>query len=206
MFEVNRRLYPDGILPARETNPDFWVRFCVWADDNEFSTPEYLLPQIVRQTNIAPFRFEQRHRNQAVPTQDQVAALGPWDYQIEWANAATKGIRPEADWHVHRYRSSLLVDLAADIAGAARTQMSVLDVESHCGILALEFGEVGFGEVKGLDLREANIRQARFVQSTFDCPRVSFDVLNARNLSGHAADVVFCGGLLYHVTFPVELL
>jgi hypothetical protein len=119
---------------------------------------------------------------------------------------SSKGIRQNEDWMVHRYRSSLLVDTASEIAGSAKNSMTVLDVACHCGILALEFAEVGFGSVKGLDLRQRNIQQAEFLKSTFDCNNVSFEVENARNLKGYHADVVFCGGLLYHVTFPVELM
>jgi tRNA (mo5U34)-methyltransferase len=206
VIEVNRILYPDRVLPTNERNPDFWTRFCVWCDLNGFSEPEFLLPQIIRKTNISPFRFEQRFAGKIPPSGEEVEALGPWDYQIEWSGITSKGIRQNEDWTVHRYRSSLLVDLASEIAGPAKADMSVLDVACHCGILALEFGEVGFGSVKGLDLRDRNIQQAEFLKRTFDCRNVSFEVTNARNLKGHEADVVLCGGLLYHVTFPVELM
>jgi tRNA (mo5U34)-methyltransferase len=206
VIEVNRILYPDKILPDNERNPEFWTRFCVWCDLNGFSEPEFLLPQIVRQTNISPFRFEQRFAGKKPPSRDEIESLGPWDYQIEWPGISSKGIRHNEDWLVHRYRSSLLVDLASEIAGPTRTNMSVLDVACHCGILALEFSEVGFGSVKGLDLRTKNIAQAEFLKQSFDCQNVSFEVANARNLKGQKADVVLCGGLLYHVTFPVELM
>jgi tRNA (mo5U34)-methyltransferase len=206
VIEANRILYPDGIVPTSERNPDFWTRFCVWCDQNGFSEPEFLLPQILRKTNISSFRFEQRFHGDNAPSRAEIDSLGPWDYQIEWGAISSKGVRHDRDWLVHRYRSSLLVDTAAEIAGAAKSNMTVLDVACHCGILALEFAEVGFGSVKGLDLRQSNIRQAEFLKRTFDCNNVSFEVENARNLRGHHADVVFCGGLLYHVTFPVELM
>jgi hypothetical protein len=206
VIEVNRILYPDRVLPSNERNPEFWTRFCVWCDLNGFSEPEFLLPQINRKTNISPFRFEQRFGSKQPPAREDVESLAPWDYQIEWSEIASKGIRQAEDWRVHRYRSSLLVDLASEIAGPAKSEMSVLDVACHCGILALEFGEVGFGSVRGLDLRHKNIQQAEFLKRTFDCRNVSFEVENARNLKGRRADVVFCGGLLYHVTFPVELM
>jgi hypothetical protein len=206
VIEVNRILYPDGIVPTNESNPAFWTRFCVWCDLNGFSEPEFLLPQILRKTNISSFRFEQRFADNTPPSRKAIDELGPWDYQIEWSGISSKGIRHNEDWMVHRYRSSLLVDTASEIAGPMKTGMSVLDVACHCGILALEFGEVGFGSVKGLDLRDRNIQQAEFLKDTFDCRNVSFEVTNARKLKGHHADVVFCGGLLYHVTFPVELM
>jgi Methyltransferase domain len=215
MLIGNKHLYPEAAVPEDESNNAFQVRFSLWADKNGLNVPEYLLPIIHRQTTIAPFRFEQRFAASGAkpPTKELVNSLGPWHYQIDWSGVATRELHhdlrdvwQELDWKVHRYRSSLLVDLAAQLAGPDKTSMSVLDVACHCGILSLEFGEAGFGSVRGVDLRPENIRQAQFLKSTFDCPNVSFDVLNARNLKGNRADIVFCGGLLYHVTFPVELM
>jgi hypothetical protein len=211
----NARLYPEAIVPIDETNKAFNTRFCVWANENGFNTPEFLLPIINRRTSIAPFRFERRFAASGArpPSKELVNSVGPWHYQIDWSGVTTRDLQhdlrdlwQELDWKVHRYRSSLLVDLAAEIAGTSSEQMSVLDVACHCGVLALEFGELGFGSVSGVDLRPQNIRQAQFLKDTFGCCNVSFDVLNARNLRGKTADVVFCGGLLYHVTFPVELM
>ena len=208
MLIGNKSLYPDGVVPESERNEAFYQRFCVWADENGFSVPEYLLPTIERKTAIGQFRFEQRFRKSGAtpPSRDQIDALKPWVYHIEWADVTSRGPTFALDWKVHRYRSSLIVDLAAEIAGPARRDMSVMDVACHCGVLALEFAEAGFGSVTGLDLRPENIRQADFLKQTFDCPNVTFGVENARNIKGHRADIIFCGGLLYHVTFPVELM
>jgi hypothetical protein len=215
MLIGNKHLYPEAIVPVDETNNAFNARFSVWANENGLNVPEYLLPIINRQTTIQPFRFERRFAASGVrpPSKDIVNSVGPWHYQIDWSGVTTRDLHhdmrdlwQELDWKVHRYRSSLLVDLALEMAGPSRSQMSVLDVACHCGILALEFGEAGFGSVTGMDLRLENIHQAQFLRETFGCPNVSFDVLNARNLKGRTADIVFCGGLLYHVTFPVELM
>jgi 2-polyprenyl-3-methyl-5-hydroxy-6-metoxy-1,4-benzoquinol methylase len=208
MLIGNRQLYPGGIVPTNESNEDFFTRFCVWADSNGFSKPEYLLPTINRTTAISQFRFEQRFVNSGLtpPPEEMVRSLGPWDYHIAWSGLTTRDFKLPTEWMYHRYRSSLFVDLAAELAGPTLANMSVLDVACHCGVLALEFGEAGFGSVKGLDLRENNIRKAEFLKETFACSNVSFEVRNARDLSSYSADIVFCGGLLYHVTFPVELV
>lgn len=215
MLVGNKRLYPETVVPADETNRGFNTRFCTWANENGLNEPEFLLPIINRKTAIAPFRFEQRFAASGAmpPSKEMINSVGPWHYQIDWSGITTRELQhdlrdlwQELDWKVHRYRSSLLVDLAVELAGPARAQMSVLDVACHCGILALEFDECGFGSVRGLDLRSENIRQAQFLKETFGCRKVSFEALNARNMKGNTADVVFCGGLLYHVTFPVELM
>ena len=151
--------------------------------------------QIVRKTNISPFRFEQRFAGKKPPSRDEIQSLGPWDYQIEWSDVSSKDIRQNEDWKVHRYRSSLLVDLASDLAGPTKAEMSVLDVgvslwnSPHSNLAKLDLDLS-----KGLDLRDKNIQQARISEKDFRLPHcLSFEVENARNLKGHKADVVLCG-------------
>jgi len=183
--------------------------FCVWAEANDFNPVEYLLPQIAVTTRIAPFLYETRFAQSNIPppSRADIDSFGPWHYQLEFGPVSTRNERRELDWKVHRYRASLLVDLAAEIAGDERASMSVLDVASHCGIFSLQFAEHGFGSVTGLDLRPENLDQARFLARTFQIGNVRFEEGNARSVASHApADIVFCGGLLYHVTFPMELL
>jgi hypothetical protein len=215
MLQGNKHLYPDAAVPENESNQAFLTRFCMWADASGFSEPEFLLPVIRRETTIQSFRFERRFAISpaARPAKQTVDSMGPWEYQIDWSGVSTRerkgdwsDLWVEWDWKVHRYRSSLLIDLAAELAGAARGQMSVLDAACHCGIFTLEFAEAGFGSVSGLDLRPENIRQAQFLAQTFQCRNVVFEAANVRDLRGRRADIVFCGGLLYHVTFPVELM
>jgi hypothetical protein len=208
MLIGNQLLYPDEKVPIDERNNGFFTRFCMWAEEHGFNTPEFLLPIINQKTTIESFRFERRFAASGAgpPSKDAIGSIGPWDYQIDWSGVSTRELWDDLDWKIHRYRSSLLVDLAVEIAGPSRESMSVLDVACHCGIFALEFAEAGFGSVRGLDLRPKSIGQAEFLKETFSCSNVSFDVVNARNLKGYVADIVFCGGLLYHVTFPVELM
>ncbi|MDR7153352.1 hypothetical protein J2W40_000146 [Sphingobium xenophagum] len=182
--------------------------FCVWADGN-FAPIEFLLPQIRVQSQIRPFTFERRFADsgQTPPTQQELDALRPWAYQIEFGSASTRGNRDNDEWIYHRYRASTLVGLAAEIAGDRRSSMSVLDVACHCGVFALEFSELGFGDVRGVDLRLENIAQAKYLAQRFGVDNVRFSVDNARDLKAmEKADIIFCGGLIYHITFPIEIL
>jgi 2-polyprenyl-3-methyl-5-hydroxy-6-metoxy-1,4-benzoquinol methylase len=185
-----------------------YANFCNWADANGHNAVEYLLPQIHVPTEISPFLFEQRFARQerTPPGVDQIEALAPWDYQIEFGPVTTRPWRLMMEWGFHRYRASMLLGLAAEIAGEQRSRLSVLDVACHCGVFSLEFAERGFGSVRGLDIRPENIRQAQFLAETFHISNVGFELANARDLRSAApADILFCGGLLYHVTFPMEL-
>lgn len=205
--QVNPRLYPDG-APATESNHDFYTRFCIWAEHNDFNTAEFLVPQINLNNALVPFQFERDFATSGKqpPAPADIARLQPWEYQVEWGDVSTLGVRREQEWHFHRHRGSMFPSLAAKLVGDAKSELTVMDVACHCGVMALEFAVQGFKHVLGVDLREENIAQANFLKNAFDIKNVDFTVDNARNLSGYKADIVFCGGLLYHVTFPVELV
>ena len=208
-LSYNHAIFGDrgGMLPAG--HDDRFAHWWAWAESHGLNAPEYLMPQLRVATTIEPFAFEQRFvaRNLAQPSQQQIDHLARWAYQIEFGDAPTLGIRHAEDWRYHRYRGSLLVDTAAAIAGHRAPDLSVLDIGCHCGVFSLAFAERGFRQITGMDLRPANIAQARFLAEVFHANNVNFHQVNAREIIRAApADIVFCGGLLYHVTFPLELL
>jgi hypothetical protein len=196
-----------GMDPARHN--DRFSHLWFWTQQNGLNEPEYVMPQVRVETCIAPFAFETRfiEAGAQAPEPHLVESLGPWAYKVEFGTRSTLGVRHNADYIYHRYRSSLLVDTASAIAGDHRSGLTVLDVACHCGVFSLQFAERGFRHVHGVDLRQENVRQAEYLRNTFGVSNVVFSQGNARDLNSlPAADVVFCGGLLYHVTFPIELL
>ena len=206
--QAHSPIYADRLDMNFERQGERLTQFCMWAE-RDFSPVEFLLPQIRVATTIEPFTFERRFASSGVtpPTDAELGEHYPWYYQVEFGPNSTLGSRRHDEWTYHRYRASLLVGLAAAIAGDKRGQLSVADIACHCGVFALEFAERGFGRVLGTDLREENIRQARYLAKRFGIPNTTFEVANARDtakLPMH--DIVFCIGLLYHVTFPMELM
>src|ERR1700704_2425611 len=121
-------IYRDNPGAALENQPSRFTSFCMWADANDHNPVEYLLPQIHVKTQIEPFLFESRfaRTNGVPPSAEQLEALAPWDYQIEFGSVATRPWRLMMEWGFHRYRASMLVGLAAEIAGDARSRLSVL--------------------------------------------------------------------------------
>ena len=171
---------------------------------------EYLLPLAEIRTTVAPFTFEKKEvMKEESQLRQEIEKLGPWAYQFEFdgVEASTRGQRYEGDWTYHRYRSSLLVQSVRTILGSQFAKKSVVDVACHCGPFAIEFANLGAGAVTGFDLRQENIRQAQWLASTYGVSGVAFRVENARNLSKYTGfDIVFCGGLFYHPTFPMEFM
>jgi LPS sulfotransferase NodH len=196
-----------GIEPA--THDQRFQHWWAWSNQNGLNSEEYVLPQLHLATSIGPFGFEHRFTQErhAAPSLAEIEALAPWAYQVEFGSTSTLGVRNDADWKYHRYRGSLFGGIAGRIAGPRIPELSVLDVGCHCGVQALEIAELGFGRVVGVDLRAANIRQARFLMSTFGSRHVSFEEKNVWDLEGFPShDIITCAGLLYHVTYPLRLL
>lgn len=203
----NREIFGElgGCAPAQ--HGDRFARFWNWSEHNGLHERELLLPQFQRTAEVVPFTWEKELSN-AHELLDDIKNLGPWAYQVEFGHGvSTLGDRNPADYDYHRYRANLFVGLVEDVLGWGAREKTVLDVACHCGPIALEFASRGFDKVKGIDLRPENIAQANFLAKAFGVKCVEFHVENARNISkGPHFDIVFCGGLLYHVVFPVELV
>jgi hypothetical protein len=205
----NRTVYNELAGMSPEQHDMRFGNWWHWAEIHGVNTPEYLMPQLHVPTEIEPFTFEKRFASSFsdAPTRAQIDEAGPWAYQIEFGEISTLSRRMDADWTYYRYRKSLLVDTARTICGHLAKELSVLDVAAHCGVFSLEFAERGFADVLGIDLRKQNVRQAEFLRQMFDVKQVSFLERNVWDIGDlRPRDVVFCGGLMYHVTYPMKLL
>src|SRR5947208_3143349 len=74
-----------------ETNPQFFERFCVWAGENDFSRPQFLLPQIRQTTRDGLYAIEERFLSSGLqaPSNAQIQAFGEWDYDLRWGSVST---------------------------------------------------------------------------------------------------------------------
>ena len=192
---------------------DAQKRFDSWwgfSENMGLHEPEYLLPVAEIQTTIDNFHFEMRRTNtDKEKLEQEIAQLGPWAYQIEFPEfgISTLGYRDPKEWTYHRYRASLLVHSVARLLGKEFESKTFIDVACHCGPFAIELAALGAKQVTAIDLRYENIRQAEWLANVFDVNRINFFVDNARNVAQYNGyDIVFCGGLLYHLTFPTEFM
>jgi 2-polyprenyl-3-methyl-5-hydroxy-6-metoxy-1,4-benzoquinol methylase len=203
-----RNIYTQPMPYTIAEQPSRCTAFCMWAEQSDFNPLEYLLPVIEVESTIRPYAFEAQGAAIPPPSKADIERFAPWHYLIEFPEGvATRAFRMPEEWTFHHHRTATLVEFADRLYGDARKQASVLDVASHCGVFSLEFASRGFGSVRGVDLRRENIEQAEFLKQHFRVPNAAFKQLNARDVAGEEpANIVFCGGLLYHVTFPHELM
>lgn len=176
--------------------------------------PEYLLPQLRRTIRPAEFPFiAERRLNPAWSAADleaQLRALGPWEYYFEFGHGLTTELAATFTAETtlfHRYRSELISGTVAALLGDALGRSTVLDLACHCGAFTLDLAQRGAQSVVGIEVREQNLRQARFLREYYRIENAAFEQGDVDQLSAaRPVDVVLCLGLLYHVVRPVDLI
>lgn len=105
------------------------------------------------------------------------------------------------------YRRDLINGTVTDRLGDRLSDTTFLDLGCNCGFFSLDMAARGAGDVYGVDLREENIAQAKFLAEHYDVENVDFGVEDVDEFPPDRQwDVVFNLGLLYHVLDPLGLL
>lgn len=75
------------------------------------------------------------------------------------------------------------------------------------GGYTVEFARMGFGEALGLEIRPDNFANCMFVKGRVNLPNLRFVNDDVWNLARHGVfDVIFCGGILYHLETPKRFI
>lgn len=140
----------------------------------------------------------------AAARRELVERHGPWthhDFQLRTGEYTIGGAEPIGR---NALRLQRLVQTVADVAGRPLRELRVLDLASHEGMNALEFGSHD-AEVVAIEAREASLEKARFAQRALGLDNVTFLQGDVRDLSAEAHgrfDLVLCLGILYHLDAP----
>jgi tRNA (mo5U34)-methyltransferase len=141
---------------------------------------------------------------------ERIASFDRWHYEFDLRGQVTPVIAPQiANRHDQRARhffDPLVEELGGSLAGRR-----VLDLGCNAGFWALKAIDAGADFVWGIDGRDVNVEQARFVFAVKDVDpsRYRFtaaDLYEVDLREEPPFDVVLCLGLLYHVSKPMELL
>lgn len=183
-----------------------WLGF---SNDNGLERPEFLLPILERPIELTEFSFLSRAATlDADAIGKEIRRLEPWEYTLDLNGIPTRDLddftRPE--WRFHRYRVDLINQTLLRMFGARFSDFDILDIACHCGLFSLDLANRGARRVHGIDLRQENIEQARFLQRLYGVDNCEFRVGDAEQLPREDYDIILNLGLLYHVTFPMQLL
>lgn len=85
--------------------------------------------------------------------------------------------------------------------------LRIADLACLEGGYAVEFARMGFGEALGIEIRPANFANCMFVKERVNLPNLRFVNDDVWNLAEYGVfDVIFCGGILYHLETPKRYL
>lgn len=223
---ADRRLTVDtsqvNAIPMKErSSPDDRVRWRHWRR-GQLETPdyvaEYLLPRITRkiEREWPPFmsrRGDPAQRPTATELADRVRSLGPWPLPFRLDHGVVTRPWPMGGRSLARetrdrilFRQQLITGTVALLLGDELRDATVLDIGCNAGFFSLDLADRGAKHVWGVDLREENIAQARFLAAYYGIDNVSFEVSDADRLPEEQFDVVLNLGVLYHVTDPLGFM
>jgi 2-polyprenyl-3-methyl-5-hydroxy-6-metoxy-1,4-benzoquinol methylase len=209
---------PSVNTPIRfEAHPQYLALDSVRQDYFGVDVPtptEFVLPQIRKDIVLEEIPFVDARRENPEWDRDvltsRIRELGHWEYHFEFSHGLSTRMNAsynDGTIRFHRYRSKLISETVAELFGDAFTEASVIDLACHCGAFSLDAAFRGAKSVLGIELRERNLNQARFLKEYYRADNVEYRQGDVMSLDPTLkADVVYCLGLLYHVVNPIELL
>jgi len=85
--------------------------------------------------------------------------------------------------------------------------LRIADLACLEGGYTVEFARMGFAEALGIEIRRSNFANCMFIKERLNLPNLTFVNDNVWNLENYGVfDVIFCGGILYHLDEPKRFL
>jgi ubiquinone/menaquinone biosynthesis C-methylase UbiE len=145
-----------------------------------------------------------------IEIQRRIAELGPWFYPFEFGGGVKAPSKiPAAVEGIFETRLRMVEHAVGTHFGARLPEIACLDVGCHEGFYSIAMARMGVGKVVGVDVRETNLRRARFVAEALNLSQVSFRQGNCEKLSAEKEgrfDLTLFLGLLYHLENPMLCL
>ncbi len=146
----------------------------------------------------------------ATEIHEQIEQLGPWFYEFDLGplGRTTSSLPPEVQ-PIHATRLEMVNRAVEGHFGARLPQVHVIDVGCHEGFYSIAMARKGVAQVLGVDVREANLRKARFISSALCLENVSWLESNCEDLSPERQgrfELTLFLGILYHLENPMLAL
>ena len=140
----------------------------------------------------------------------RIAELSPWFYPFDLGNGLrTQSAIPPEVTGIFETRLEMVNQLVESRFGPRLRETSCLDVGCHEGFYTMAMARQGMRRVVGMDVREINLRKARFVAEALGLANISFLPGNCEQLRAEETgqyDLVLFLGILYHLENPMLCL
>ena len=140
----------------------------------------------------------------------RIAELAPWFYPFDLGNGLrTESAIPPEVTGIFETRLEMVNQLVEGRFGPRVREISCLDVGCHEGFYTMAMARQGMRRVVGMDVREINLRKARFVAEALGLANISFLPGNCEQLRAEETgqyDLVLFLGILYHLENPMLCL
>jgi predicted RNA methylase len=169
---------------------------------------EQLLPRIVCPSpSDLPAFMAHTHTPATDNLRAEVAALEPWGFWFRLASDLNTKKLDILGRNRIICRSHLITATVERLLGKRLSQATVLDMACHSGFFTFDIASRGVQSVTGVELRENNVDQARFLQKHYGIDNADFEQGDVMTWQPpRQFSVVLNLGLLYHVIDPITLV
>ena len=147
-----------------------------------------------------------------IDVKQEILSIKDWRHPFEiepgvWVDLLFDWFKDWHEWRVHVLMPNIEKLVEICVPGGMRNA-SVLDVGCWDGFYGFEFIKRGARYLKGIDLREENLRQAKLLKRHFGYENCDFELANIQDkqFDEETYDVVIFNGILYHLSAPIDVL
>jgi ubiquinone/menaquinone biosynthesis C-methylase UbiE len=142
--------------------------------------------------------------------EQRIEELGPWFYPFDFGRGLrTTSVVPPHVKQIFDTRLEMVNQVVQQHFGPRLGEINCLDVGCHEGFYSFAMARLGAGHVTGVDVRESNLRKARFAAELLGYGRLDFRQYNLEQLHPEAFgfhELTLFLGLLYHLENPMLCL
>jgi ubiquinone/menaquinone biosynthesis C-methylase UbiE len=142
--------------------------------------------------------------------QKRIAELAPWFYPFNFGNGITAPtkIPPEVEG-IFKTRLEMVQQVVDAHFGSRLPEIACADIGCHEGFYTIAMAKKGIARLVGIDVRESNLRRARFVAEAMGFSQIAFRQGNCERLRADEVgrfELTLFLGVLYHLENPMLCL
>ncbi len=145
-----------------------------------------------------------------IEIQKKIAELGPWFYEFDLGpHGRIASTLPPGILGIFSTRLEMVNRVVEGFFGSRISKIRCIDVGCHEGFYSLAMARKGVRHARGIDLRESNLRKARFIAEALGVSNVEYQQGNCEDLRPETVgqyELCLFLGILYHLENPMLCL